>query len=295
MVTGLKRFAPLLWVVMVLGSAVPAGAQADPLQFMFNSGQTIQPFFDGWTHNPDGGFEMHFGYLNRNYVEELHVPIGAGNYLSPDAEDQGQPTYFYPRVHHRVFSVTVPADWDDRRLIWQVTTQGETYRAEGWLQPEWEIFADPRSQFLRNAGGADENVAPTLTIDPTAATNRGDSLTLSAMVGDDGLPEAMERRPPRPSQPPTFQPQEGPTLPVNVPQVHVSARKRPTRTAVDRVNVTWTQLRGPTGASVKAVEDTNEGTTAVTVAFSSAGDYLFRVEATDGLESVTREVAVTVN
>ena len=73
-----RQLTPLLCLLMVVGLASKAGAQADPLHFMFNSGQTIQPFFEGWVRNADGTFEMHFGYLNRNYVEELHVPIGEG-------------------------------------------------------------------------------------------------------------------------------------------------------------------------------------------------------------------------
>ena len=38
--------------------------------FKYNSGQGVQPIFEGWSHAPDGSFNMHFGYLNRNYVEE---------------------------------------------------------------------------------------------------------------------------------------------------------------------------------------------------------------------------------
>ena len=34
--------------------------------FKYNSGQDIQPVFEGWSQNADGSFAMHFGYLNRN-------------------------------------------------------------------------------------------------------------------------------------------------------------------------------------------------------------------------------------
>ena len=34
--------------------------------FRFNSGQSVQPIFEGWSRLPDGSFNLHFGYLNRN-------------------------------------------------------------------------------------------------------------------------------------------------------------------------------------------------------------------------------------
>ena len=51
---------------------------------------------------------------------------------------------------------------------------------------------------------------------------------------------------------------------MNVPQLQASARKRPTRVDVDNVNVTWTQLRGPTGVTAVAQEDAAEGVAAIT-------------------------------
>ena len=107
MSTQLRWPIPIVCLAVILGTAEEARAQADPQNYLFNTGQTIQPIFDGWVHNPDGSYEMHFGYLNRNYVEELAVPIGADNRMSPDGPDRGQPTFFYPRVNRRVFSVPV--------------------------------------------------------------------------------------------------------------------------------------------------------------------------------------------
>ena len=37
--------------------------------------------FEGWEENPDGSFNIVFGYLNRNYEEELNIPVGPSNYL----------------------------------------------------------------------------------------------------------------------------------------------------------------------------------------------------------------------
>jgi hypothetical protein len=294
MTTRVRRLVPVLCLVVGFGAAQHARAQADPQNFLFNSGQTIQPFFEGWAHNPDGSFEMHFGYLNRNYVEELHVPIGADNRIEPAGPDRGQPSYFYPRVNDRVFSITVPADWGDRRLVWQLTLREETYRAEGWLQPEWEIAAASASRFAA-AEGAPPNQSPTLAVEAARTVAVTDTLMMTATVTDDGLPEPRQRGGGGANTPPSFAGQpEGPTLPLNVPQVQTSARKRPIRTRVERVNVTWTQLRGPVGVTVEAQDDSPDGVAAVTATFESPGEYLFRVQASDNLETATDDVSVTV-
>ena len=109
MPTALARIRPVLVpgaalaLALTLALARPAGAaaQADPFNFPFSSGQAVAPFFDGWSRNPDGTYALHFGYINRNHVEELHLPVGADNRFESGGIDQGQPTFFYPRVHCR--------------------------------------------------------------------------------------------------------------------------------------------------------------------------------------------------
>ena len=294
MSTQLRWCGPVVCLVVILGASGDARAQADPQNFLFNSGQTIQPFFDGWTHNPAGGFDMHFGYLNRNYVEEIHVPIGPNNRMTPDAPDQGQPTFFYPRVNHRVFSVTVPANWGDKELVWQITVRNETFRAVGWLQAEWEIDTSPRGISAATEGQA-ANQTPTMVVDAARTVTLPSALTMIATVSDDGLPEPRERRGGGQGLLPTFEENpDGPTLPINVPQIQTDERIRPTRVRVERVNVTWTQLRGPTGVTLEAQGDPKNGVATVAATFESPGDYLFRVQASDGPETVMEEFTVTV-
>ncbi len=286
-----RRLTPWLALAVVVGAAADGRAQADPQNFLFSSGQSIQPFFDGWSHHPDGGFDMHFGYLNRNYVEELHVPVGPANRMSPGEADQGQPTYFYPRTNRRMFSVRVPADWGDRRLEWQVTVGDETYRALAWLQPEWEIFANAAEA---RAGGQGDNQPPTLAVTVPPGAAAGEQVTLSAAVTDDGLPPPRRRGGGGRDTLDTFDRRPGePTLPVNVPQIQVSARKRPLRTPVEGVTVTWTQLRGA-GVTLASDDDAPDGSAVVTAVFPSPGEYLFRVQASDTLATVSEEVVVTV-
>jgi hypothetical protein len=283
--------SPVLGLVLLLGVVGQADAQADPEHFRFNSGQTIQPFFNGWTRNGDGSFEFHFAYLNRNYVEELEIPVGPDNHVTPGDPDQGQPTYFYPRQYSRMFSVTVPADWGDREVIWQVTVNNETHQAVGWLQAEWEIDSNPGDNRIAPEVLA-ANQAPMLSVTAPSTGSTGTPLTIRAAVSDDGIPPPRESRGGGQGVLPTFEPQEdGPTLPVNVPQIQTASRHRPTRTQVEEVNVTWTQLRGPVGARLTS---TGDDEASVSATFSRPGNYLFRVQASDGPATVTEELVMTI-
>ena len=164
-------------VAILVGSA---NAQPpDDLRIRYNSGQAVVPVFEGWEPLADGTFDMVFGYLNRNYVEEVIVPVGPANHLEPEGPDLGQPAYFYPRVHHFVFRVNVPKDWGTKELVWTITANGKTEKAYGSLAPRWEI--DPLVE-IQNAGGGgpDQTVTahrePSITIEPVILPARA-SLT----------------------------------------------------------------------------------------------------------------------
>ena len=77
------------------------------------SGQGVAPVYEGFDINPDGSFNMWFGYMNRNYEEAVEISIGADNRFEPGG-DRGQPTSFVPRRHKDVFSVTVPKDFGEQ-------------------------------------------------------------------------------------------------------------------------------------------------------------------------------------
>src|SRR5262245_47035930 len=99
-------------------------------QTRYASGQNVVPVFEGWEHNPDGSFTMVFGYMNRNYDEELDIPVGPNNNIEPAGSgtdpDQGQPTHFYIRRQQFVFTVKVPKDWGKKDLVWTLTVGGKT-------------------------------------------------------------------------------------------------------------------------------------------------------------------------
>ena len=297
MPTHLRALVPAVVLVFSLGTPQNARTQADPSNFLFNSGQTVGPIFEGWTRNPDGSYEMHFGYINRNYVEELQIPIGPNNRFTPAAADRGQPTFFYPRVNRSLFSVTVPADWGDKELVWHLTVRDQTHRAVGWLQAEWEI-AD-RSGVGPAAGeGEVVNQPPTLAVAALRTITLPNTLSLAVIVNDDGLPEPPEAGAGGGGRDilPTFEPDpDGPTVPVNVPQLQASNRRRPSRVPVDLVTTTWTVWRGPVSVAVESDGEPKDGNAQMTATFTKPGEYLLRVQASDGRLTAVQDITVTVN
>src|SRR4030095_15033767 len=126
--------------VVAIGSIV--GAQQLPTELpstKFKSGQNVVPYFEGWIRNPDGTFDLVFGYFNRNWEEGLATPPGPENIVEPAGPDRGQPTYFAPRRQGWVFRVRVPADFGKQVLTWTIKANGKTEKAYGELLPVEEI------------------------------------------------------------------------------------------------------------------------------------------------------------
>ena len=71
--------------------------------------------------------------MNRNWGEEIDIPVGTDNYFSPGPADVGQPTHFLPRRNRFIFEGRVPADFGDKELVWTLTSQGEERKAYGSL------------------------------------------------------------------------------------------------------------------------------------------------------------------
>ncbi len=237
------------------------------------------PSFDGWLRNADGSFTMVFGYMNRNYEEELAIPAGPDNQVSPGLADQRQPTYFLPRRHAWVFRVKVPADWGSKELVWTINSHDRIEKAYGSLQSEEEIT----ERLIMTRGGLnpgldDPNKPPSITIAPAEATV-GSAVTLTALVSDDGLPK--------------------PRAPKAVPASEPGRAQ--TNTSTDRprlgLNVTWMQYRGP-------AKVTFENTSPILVAddkavtriyFSLPGTYVLRATANDGELSTSSDITFNVN
>jgi len=301
MSSNMRWLAPIaaLVFVFVVGASRHAGAQAEVQNnFKYNSGQDIQPIFEGWSKNPDGSFNMHFGYLNRNYVEQPAIPVGLNNAIEPGGPDRGQPTFFYPRTNRNLVKVIVPKDFGKKECIWTLTVNGKTQKAYGWLQPEWEI--DPAGG-AQTGGRTDKeflsNKAPTIAIEAASLVALGDLLTLVATVTDDGIPKPAPQRKPAIGQetPPTLQGNSD--APVNVPSVATPARGGGGggRGGVQGPTVTWILWRGPANVTfAQKTAPVQAGKVGTTVAFTKPGEYIIRGRASDRFLTADRDIRVTV-
>src|SRR5580765_682383 len=156
----MKSAAGLLVAIVALTftSALPA-AQTAPSQLVtlrHATGQVVAPVYEVFDVNADGSFNMWFGYMNRNYEEEVDLPVGADNTFEPGG-DRGQPTHFVPRRHKDVFSVKVPKDFGDNTLIWKLNAHGQAQQVVATLKPVWQI-----DRLRTTRGGNSENVSSNL-------------------------------------------------------------------------------------------------------------------------------------
>lgn len=255
-------------------------------------GQNVVPAFEGWEANPDGTFNILFGYLNRNLEEKLDVPIGPGNDVSPGGPDQGQPTHFLPRRNRYVFRVTVPKDFGTKELVWTLTSKGKTEKAYASLKPDYVIDA---LLMMKDVGALGtkkkerENRAPVVKIEGELqrTVKVGEPLTLTAVANDDGIPS-----------------------PAPVPNRYPVARN------ALGLRVAWFVYRGAADAvtldpeQFKVYADPGgnspwtpgwmpppipaDGRFPVRVTFREPGSYVLRVMAHDGGLDATQDVSVIV-
>jgi hypothetical protein len=187
----------LLAALTVLLSHQSIGAQLS-----YSRGQNISPGYEGWEQNEDGSFNFLFGYMNRNWLEEIDVPIGPGNMISPGPADQGQPTHFLPRRNRFIFKVRVPADWGDKEMVWTLTSHGRTEQAFASLRTDYRVdnmVISSETGALGAGSSSPEsrmNVPPVVRIlgDTELTARVGQPFTLVAEVTDDGLPMSRAAR-----------------------------------------------------------------------------------------------------
>jgi hypothetical protein len=273
-----------------------AQMQSTEVHIKYNSGQSITPIYEGWERVPDGSFNMVFGYLNRNHVEQISLPVGAQNNFEPGPADRGQPAYFYPRENHFIFRVNIPKDWDKKReLVWSLTVRGKTETARATLLDIWEI--DRKLEVANNGGGVQVSNAliakdepPSITLDPTTTAKVGTPVPLTAHVSDDGIPPPdMKKREPRPLEPSLKN--TGLPSPVNVP---MPARPRPPQGG--GLSVWWFVYRGPAAVTFEpeGYAKIADGKSVVKAMFTQPGTYVIRAFAHDGLIRTPADLTITV-
>ena len=160
-------------------------------------GQNIAPAYEGFWRNADGTFDLMFGYYNRNWEEEIDIPVGPGNTLDPGGPDQGQPTHFFPRRNQFVFKIRVPANFGNKEIVWTLTANGRTDKAYGTLRPQYAV--DETVMMANFGAGGQTGFSPDLTGnkppelkvegEKKRTVKVGEAVTLSAVATDDGKPK----------------------------------------------------------------------------------------------------------
>jgi hypothetical protein len=234
--------------------AAPSEAQVIPQegrvfneQLLRPSGQVVVPLYEGWFENTDGTYGICFGYFNLNTEEALDVPLGPDNFIVPSEFDGLQPTHFdrVPeagyRRHFCVFTVTVPEDFGQGRVVWTLRTRGEPLSTPGKLLPPYYLD-EPET-------GGRGVVAPVLKLDADGPEFQGRTgLKVSPRTVAVGRPLTL-------------------TVWVDHP--------------APRSWVGWTMHQGPGyvefGEAEMQVEQA-EGSATTTATFSEPGEYLLRVQ-----------------
>jgi len=295
--------------------AVPAYAQIQNA-----IGQNVVPVYEGWERNTDGSFNMVFGYMNRNYEEQLDLPVGPDNIMSPGAPDQGQPTHFYRRRQQFVFKIKVPKDWGKKDLVWTLTSRGKTEKAYGTLEPIWELG---NLVYQENRGGPgvmswpeEPNEAP--SVEMVGSSQRTvtlpESLTLTLQISDDGHPKPRPRRGGSAS---VIRDSDGAVVSTGgaASETIAPVKESPLTQAVVklepgvRLGVTWILYRGPAPVTFDPMHvavvkvppsgtepkvEPLEGKATTKVTFTEPGTYRLRGYADDGVLATPIDVTVTV-
>jgi len=284
---GIRGFAVLVAVAagaVHLQAQTPASPPKLPTELSnirFNSGQSVVPYFEGWIRNPDGTFDLVFGYFNRNWEQEIAIPAGPDNTVELGGPDSGQPTYFLPRRQRFVFRVRVPKDFGKKEVVWSITANGRTEHAFGSLIREQEITERVvTTNGGYNPGLTDPNQPPSLTIAPIPTAVAGTPVTLSASASDDGLPKPRATPAARPTSSSPFGAQVNSST---------SGDVRPTG-----LTVTWMQYGGPAKVTFEktGAMPVVDGRAITTARFAQPGTYQLVASASD--RAMTTRVPVTV-
>jgi autonomous glycyl radical cofactor GrcA len=200
-----RRSLPLLVVsrLFVVFAMLVVGVHgADAQSLTYSRGQNISPAYEGWEIDADGSRHFLFGYMNRNWEEEVDVPVGPDNGFAPGPADQGQPTRFLPRRNRFVFRIPVPKAFTEKdELIWTLTTYGKSEKAYATLRPDYLVDDVVRASETGALGAGTSspevrsNKAPIVKIEgsKTLTAKVGQPVTLTAVVTDDGIPKPRQQ------------------------------------------------------------------------------------------------------
>jgi len=192
------------WSAVVIGVAAALAAVAlygrstSAQSLTYTKGQNIAPAYEGWEQDSDGSKWFVFGYMNRNWVEEIDLPPGPTNNIMPGGPDLGQPTHFLPRRNRFVFRVLVPKTFTEKdELIWTLTAHGVSEKAWATLRQDYKLDNVVKASETGALGAGTSspetrsNQPPTVQIEgmPTLSAKVGQPVALTVVVKDDGIPK----------------------------------------------------------------------------------------------------------
>jgi hypothetical protein len=289
----------------------------------YSRGQNVSPAYEGWEVGADGEKYFVFGYMNRNWEEEIDVPVGPDNSFNVGDPDQGQPTHFLPRRNRFVFRVPVPKGFSDTdELVWTLTTQGRTEKAFASLRLDYQIDDVVRASETGALGAGSSspevraNRPPSIEIQgrKSLTAKVGEPVALTAVVVDDGVPKRRASGGAGAAFSNPGSRDVTPTTRIN------RAMQPPSRVTVGKnvgLHVSWFVYRGQgrvqfTPDQIMSWEDTRvganspwapvwvappmppDGKVTVHVTFAEPGTYVLRSRADDGALTADGHVTVTV-
>jgi len=209
-------------------------------------GADVAPVYEGWEPNKDGTVTMFFGYMNRNYEEQVDIPIGPNNSFDPAPADRGQPTHFYVNRQKKGLAIVVPANTPG--LTWTLSRDGvHMNKFSGSINPQYQV----------DATRDDENEGPKVNAGKAQVIVFPQSATLTGIVSDDGLPKG--------------------------PSGLVGDDGKPLNAGPQGLRYDWRKYRGPGTVTFSApTGGVKDGKAVTTAKFSEPGEYWLQLIADDG-------------
>ena len=100
----------------------------------------MSPAYEGWEEDAQGNKYFLFGYMNRNWLEEIDVPVGPENGFNIGGADQDSPRASCRGGTASSSVSRLPRDFTDKdELIWTLTTKGKTERAYATLRLDYKV------------------------------------------------------------------------------------------------------------------------------------------------------------
>ena len=253
---------------------VSAQGQLLPSYPKLGFGASVTPAYDGWYDNADGSHTFLIGYYNRNWSEEVDIPVGPNNRFESGDPDRGQPTHFLPNRNFGMFSVVVPKNFSPtEHLYWSLTINGTTSRVGMILSPDFNITPQRASE---EAPNGKYNVPPVLHFSEGGPAIQNPGQPLSAAISKTatvGVPMPLD-------------------LFVEDDALYASGTNAPMTRVPAVVEAVIGKYRGPGAVKVDGFKsftttkggkpmEPYAGKSTGTVTFATAGDYVVHVTITD--------------